>query len=54
MKKKYRRIRFFPFIFLTTLNKGIQSKTDNEDLSDGNMKESFAGLVTKSDSKIKL
>lgn len=37
-----------------TLNTGILSRIDNANLSDNNMKWSFIGSTTKSDSKMKL
>ena len=44
-----------PFFFSDLLlNKGMQNKMNNEDLSDNNMKHRFADPITKSDSKMKL
>lgn len=36
------------------LNKGMQNKMNNEDVSDNNMKHRFADPITKNDSKMKL
>lgn len=58
MKKEYGRNGFFIFYNLyfsdLILNKGMQHKMNNADLSDNNMKHGFADPTTKSDSKMKL
>lgn len=56
MKKEYSGIEFISlhsyYFSHLTLNKGMQSSTDNADLRDDSMKWKSAGPSTKSDSKM--
>lgn len=58
MKKEYSAIEFISlhsyYFSHLTLNKGMQSSTDNAGLRDDSMKWKSAGPSTKSDSKMKI